>query len=210
MTDSESTFLIKEYDSAQKLAYHVDDLRAKLTSFFLTMCGIAAAAVLFLMKGDASVDVALRPAVYVAYLLAAVAGVGALVVCIVARLRRAQIEHFRITCNIRRIFLGSDVNLWNAVELSDLTVPKPNRLSGSYFWVLIVISVSALFGALALPLYFCIGMEWWSDTIGNWLGGIAFWVLLIGLDQLYFAFARPTPRPEYTQATVDEMLSASE
>ena len=46
-------FLIKEYESATQLTYHIDNLRNNLTSFYLVFAGAAAAGVAILVKGEA-------------------------------------------------------------------------------------------------------------------------------------------------------------
>jgi hypothetical protein len=54
--DSRAQFMIEEYKTAVKLTYHIDELRNKLTTFFLTMTGIGAAGLAILFKGEARAD----------------------------------------------------------------------------------------------------------------------------------------------------------
>ena len=106
------------------------------------------------------------------------------------------------------MFLKKKVKLWNAVELSPYTIPEPNRLSGTYFWVLIVMAVSALFGALALLLYLDGEMECGPTREGILLSFVVFWILVFGLDQLYFLLARPMPKRTYTQSEINRMINS--
>ena len=104
----EEKFLLKEYDAAQQLTYHVDELRSKLTQFFLIFTGFATAALTLLVKGEAKTTVFEKPEGAVALLVLVAALLGSAFVSIIARLRHSQIEHFRITNNIRTYFLGKN------------------------------------------------------------------------------------------------------
>ncbi len=65
----EEEFLLKEYDAAQQLTYHVDELRGKLTQFFLIFTGFATAALTLLVKGEAKTTVFEKPEGAVALLV---------------------------------------------------------------------------------------------------------------------------------------------
>lgn len=105
------SFLFKEYESAQQLTFHLDNLRAKLTQFFVTFTGISIAGLTILLKGETTSSYFDHPEVSIVVLSFFTAIVGSLFVVIIARLRSAQLEHFRIVNNIRELFLGNDIKL---------------------------------------------------------------------------------------------------
>ncbi len=126
-------------------------LRDRLTAFFVTVTGIAVAGLSIVVKDDAGPDAVSLALAVAAALFFVVAVLGALVVSILARLRRAQIEHFRIMNNIREHFLGEqDLSLWNVVELSRATLPTPNRRSGTFMWLTMILVMSAFAAGLAV------------------------------------------------------------
>ncbi len=145
----EEHFLLQEYESATKLTYHIDELRNSITGFFLTFSGLAAAGLALLLKGEVNTKVNLgevffkSPSIVVAFLLLLVVAVGIIMVCILGRLRRAQVEHFGIINNIRSYFLRTNCELWDVVQLSAKTVPVPNRKSGTYLWTVLLIVVGS-------------------------------------------------------------------
>ena len=201
MAGQETTnrFLFEEYRAAKELTFHVDGLRAKVTSYFIALAGLAltALSVLFSAVDRKENEGLIRWDVTLTSLGLAVLGV--LVVLIVARLRRVQLESFRIMNNVREHFLGGDVELWNVVELSRRTLPKPRRWSGSHFWVASVQIVSGV--GLAVGLYMLM------TPIGDVLPGSASIPVAVaagialsaGLDFVYLRLARPPARPRYTR-----------
>ncbi|EJD0683139.1 hypothetical protein NFO77_003023 [Vibrio parahaemolyticus] len=149
-------FLLKEYESAQKLTYHVDEMRSKLTQFFIALSGVALATITTVGSKDMSHILLGSPWWVVASVsVLGCAFLGVLFVLIIARLRRTQIEHFHITNNIRQHFLDKsddNENLWKVVGLSHVTIPTPTRTSGSYFWVLLIMILSSLLFSIGLFL----------------------------------------------------------
>ena len=131
-------FLLKEHDAAVQLTFHVDDLRAKLSGGFVALAAAVATAASIVLKNDPD-----KAKAGIAALLLGLALVGAVIVFISARLRRTQLEHFGIINNIRRHFLADDLSLWNVVQLSAKTLPRPSMTSGSYFWVLAIMLPTA-------------------------------------------------------------------
>jgi len=194
----EEEFLLKEYDAAQQLTFHVDELRSKLTQFFLIFTGFATAALTLLVKGEAKTTVFEKPEGAVALLVLVAALLGSSFVSIIARLRRSQIEHFRITNNIRTYFLGKNYDLWNTVELSAKTLPRPNRLSGSYFWVLLIVLASSYLYLLTTYIHLT---KVFGFSHFNWaymICGVEFMVSLLLHDKLYFVLADPPSPEEYS------------
>src|SRR5687768_11849884 len=99
MSDSltaQDEFLLKEYESATELTNHIDELRNKLTGFYLTFAGVAVAGVAILIKDEAKSKIFDRVDGVIAILLFVVALTGWIVVLGLARLRRVQIEYFGI------------------------------------------------------------------------------------------------------------------
>jgi uncharacterized integral membrane protein len=192
MTDKlsrEDEFLLKEYDSAVKLTFHVDEMRSKFTNLFITIAGAAAAAISLLIQGDATNTTFGNFEALLVIFLLLLALTGILVIMVIAKLRRVQLEHFRITNNVRRHFLRSSYSLWNVVELSDQTLPSPNRKSGTYFWTLILILLNSYVVALSIYL-----------LCGSWLIALIGWLFFIVLqDILYFRLAILPKTREYSK-----------
>ncbi len=179
-----------------QLTYHIDELRNRLTSFFLTFTGIAVAGLVVLLKGEASKSIFKNPELIISILLLIIAIIGVAVVCILARLRKVQIEHFRIINNIRQYFFQFDYLMWNTVQLSNKTLPTPSRRSGTYYWLFIIMFVSSLLFATAAYLFVThiINNEW----------GISFFIatsiiVFLLLDVLYFYMAMPPPILNYSE-----------
>lgn len=200
----EEEFLLKEYDAAQQLTYHVDELRSKLTQFFLFFTGFATAALTLLVKGETKTTVFEKPEGAVALLVLVIALLGSTFISIIARLRRSQIEHFRITNNIRTYFLGKNYKLWNTVKLSEKTLPKPNRLSGSYFWVLLIILATSYLYLLTTYIHLTKVFDLPRFNLAYIISGVVFMVSLYLHDKLYFALADPPSPEEYSDENPPE------
>ena len=192
-------FLLREYESAKELTFHVDDLRAKLTGYFITLFGLAAAGVSLLAGGanSTSADRLVKGILAVAFL--AVGATGFVIVLIVARLRRVQFEHFRIMNNIREHVLGDRVDLWNVVELSHETLPQePIRTSGSYFWVATIGTIGGFALGIGLYLTTFLATQW----LGCWpavaLSGGAVIVYWLVADWRYMRMATALPAKRYS------------
>lgn len=192
MTDKlsrEDEFLLKEYDTAVKLTFHVDEMRSKFTNLFITIAGAAAAAISILIQ-----DTAKNPAignfeVLLGVFLLLLAATGILVISVIAKLRRVQLENFRITNNVRKHFLSENYSLWNVVELSDQTLPSPSRRSGTYFWTMVLILINSY--VIALGVYFL-----FHDIALAVIGTI---LLILIQDDLYLRLATPPQVRVYSQ-----------
>jgi hypothetical protein len=160
--------------------------------------GIAVAGLSVVLKGEADQRNASLAVVVSALLFVVVAVLGGgLVVAILARLRRAQIEHFRIMNNIREHFLGDDLPAWRVVELSRSTLPTPNRKSGTFMWLLMILVVSALATGLGLYVLMHDVVSGASDEL-VWTVVVAGSAAVpFGLQALYFALAKVPERPDY-------------
>jgi hypothetical protein len=194
MTPQEQ-YLLKEYDLAARLTYHIDELRNNLTSFFLTFAGVGGAGLIILVKGEQQQFLSSS---VLAGLLLVIAVLGAIIVAILARCRRAQIEHFRIINKIRTHFLGKDYELWNVVQLSAKTLPKPNRRSGTYMWTALIMVVTC--GLVALAAYLSLNSlgevekTAWPSIIAV-LGFVASYA---AIDRLYLRLAQPPDEITYS------------
>jgi hypothetical protein len=194
--DRQDEFIIEEYKTAVKLTYHIDELRNKLTTFFLTMTGIGAAGLAIFFKGEARTDI-FNSIMNISLLVVVI--VGFLIVMVLARLRRVQIEHFGIIDNIREYFFNRDYHLWNVIQLSQKTKPSPNRGSGTYLWLLVIIMVNSSVFALSIYIFSarannCIGVNY------KYLVSFASFCLLVYVqDWIYFKLAFPIKKKEYSE-----------
>lgn len=193
-------FLIKEYESATQLTYHIDELRNKLMVFYLTYSGVAFAAIAILFKGEAKNTLFEQVEAVVSFLLLIVALTGLVVIQGLARLRRVQIEHFRIISNVRKFFLEKDLKLWNLIQLSAKTLPQPNRKSGTYMWLLLVMLISSSLFSLSVYLFVVKVYSVLPSMWGAFTALAAFILFLFLQDRFYFAWASPVQEQVYTDA----------
>jgi hypothetical protein len=187
-------FLLEEYRVASQLTFHVDALRNKIIGFLLTLGGIIIA-VFTAYRTDGSF-----PAVVAqnyGILLIAFCSVGIIGICsiiIIGRLRCVQIEHCRIMNNIRKYFLDMDYEAWNAVELSERTLPNPNRKSGTYFAAFTLFVLTSV--TLTLAIYvFLVESNYVLNTV-EFIVLTAMFVFFA--DSLYFYVALPRPEMTYS------------
>ncbi len=197
-------YLFEEYKTAVKLTYHIDNLRNNLTKFFLTFGGVAVGGVTIILRGDGGGNLLGGIERVIGILLLIVAITGVLIVGILARLRKSQIEHFRIINNIRKYFLGKDYELWNVVQLSGKTLPKPNRLSGTYMWLLLIIVVNSYILALSI---FLVTLRYdsilWPSL--NYIVYFAIFIVdIIIQDILYFKLSSTTKNYTYSDHFVPD------
>jgi len=191
-------FLLMEYESATGLTNHIDELRNKLTGFYLTFAGVAVAGVAILIKGETKSTVFERVDGVIAVLLFIVALLGWIVVLGLARLRRVQIEYFGIINGIREHFLNRDYDLWNIVKVSRQTLPVPNRYSGSYMWLLLVMITSS--SLLLFSLYlFLVKVCLHLPSVYGGLAAVVGSLLFFGLqDASYFRWAKSQVERDYS------------
>jgi hypothetical protein len=193
--NKQEQFLIKEYDTATKLIFHIDELRNKLTALFLSIASIGAAGLAVLFKGESGNYVKIT----ILMSLLTISLVGVLIVMILGRLRSNQIEHIRISDKIREYFIEcNDYRLWNIIEKSVKTQPKPKVGSTPYYWVMIIIMVGSL--AFALFVYFCylylVGMD--SDYV-YWLISCVFIFFFWFQRDQYFELTASRLEPIYSE-----------
>lgn len=191
----QTAMLIAEYERSSEFCNHVDNVRNVVTSFYLTLVGAAA----FVVDGYASaerVDGPLGPASGAAVVvLTLVWAIGTLFVMTIARLRRVQLERYTVMNGILdAVLVGSSRQL---VPFRNSRIPGLNttsavmpRLTGSYFWTLLLLLPTGL--AAILAVY--IALRDLADfdlpvtlTAAIVVGGCS-WVLS---DAAYFKLSRP-------------------
>lgn len=82
-------FLIEEYKAASKLTFHIDELRNKLTSFFLSFAAIIVGLITFFLE-DKLDNLEVEKFRWVAFIMFFVSFIGFIMVCILGKLRRVQ------------------------------------------------------------------------------------------------------------------------
>lgn len=189
-------FLFAEYEQARDLTFHIDDLRNKLTNFFLVISGAGIAGIVFLLRESEKTQYFSKPLV-VATLLLVIGIIGILFVCILAKIRKAQLEHFAIINNIRTYYIKDDVTLKNVVQLSDRTLPPPRRTSGTYFWLLIVMILESIIFSASVYLFFVEVFNIIDKNRGITLLVICFFAILRINDWLYFKLVQPPGQIDY-------------
>lgn len=191
-------FLLKEYDSAITLTLHVDGLRSKLTGFYLTLTGIAITGFAIVLKNDENIKLIEDPELLVTTLLFIISIIGLITVVVVARLRYAQLEHFRIINNIRTYFLKKNYDLWNVVQLSQRTLPQPNLRSGTYLWtcMIMIVSTCLFIGGMVLIWYKYFDLTKRINLFLSVIFGIAFFVIE---NLIYFRLSKPRELLEYSK-----------
>lgn len=192
----EEQFFGWEYQNAAQLTYHIDEMRNKVTGFWLSFVGVAVAGLAILIKGE-FILLGEAKNYILAGLFFLIGILGVIMTCILARLRAVQLEHFGIINNIREFFVGTNAAYLSVVQLSSKTLPKPTRTSGSFYWLLLITLVGAvMFGFAA---YF-VAIEY-NSAIASffWSAGITV-VAYAAQDALYFKLAQPRPKITYTDA----------
>lgn len=192
----EEQFFGWEYQNAAQLTYHIDEMRNKVTGFWLSFVGVAVAGLAILIKGE-FILLGEAKNYILAGLFFLIGILGVIMTCILARLRAVQLEHFGIINNIREFFVGNYAAHLTVVQLSSKTLPKPTRTSGSFYWLLLITLVGAvMFGFAA---YF-VAIGYNSATASFfWSAGITV-AAYAAQDTLYFKLAQPRPKITYTDA----------
>jgi hypothetical protein len=193
MQSSRSSILLLEYERSSEFCNHVDDVRNVITSFFLTVAGVAVLAVDRFSSGDLKSGPLGSPALRAMFVLLAVSLLGFLFVLVISRLRRVQLERYSIMNGILDTLLeGDDRGL---IPFTNSNIPgQPSaaalrrRATGSYFWTLILVLPSAsLLGiacAIGLSILSAPGIVTGAAGVSS---GVAYAVLC---DGAYFRFSR--------------------
>lgn len=147
--DDKNTYLLQEYDSAIKLTFHIDELRNKLTTIFLTLTTIFGGLVALLFENKL-LNKEIDEYKSLSLIMIFISVIGFIMICILGRLRKVQFEHFNIINNIRSHFLGSSEEYKKITILNFETLPKESILSGSYLWSSIIMIGSSLIFTFAI------------------------------------------------------------
>lgn len=196
-------FLIEEYKSAIQLTFHVDNQRVQLTKFFITFVGIILGGFLALNNSEKSLFF-MFSGFFFGSVLFFLWLIGAIIIAIMARLRKVQLEHFRIVLNIRKSFGNDDINFWNAVQLSELTIPKgPNWSSGTFYWMTLVIVINS--SLIPLALSFCLDPY---NTCYFFILGLSLFISIVILYILYFRLSKSNREINYNEIASVDILTA--
>lgn len=189
-------FLLKEYQAAQDLTFHIDNLRSKLTQFFLVFLGISITGLSLLLKGESSTSFFSSIESPVAIISLIISIIGSISTLLIARLRSAQFEHFRIVNKIRGYFLKTDVQLRNIVELSKFTLPVREKwTSGSYYWaLLIILSTSSMY---FLTAFLFMKGSGFSEQVSVKVGLFCFLLSMVVFNFFYMRMSKPIPEIKY-------------
>ncbi len=188
-------FLVEEYKNANALTFHIDKIRNQQVSFFLTFLGIAIGGVITYYKGDFKALLGFNSNYFVGVLLFIAWLLGLVLVGNLGRLRRIQIEQYGIINNIREHFYEKEYSYWNIIQLSEKTLPVPNRKSGTYLWVSSLLLLNSILFPLAtsflsLPsLYPKLVVPVILFTYGA-----SFFLM----DRIYFHYALPPKQRNYS------------
>jgi hypothetical protein len=178
-------FLIEEYNSAVKLTYHIDELRNKLTSFFLIFTGISAS-VLSLYFEDKIKNVKIDQDSSLALILIFISIIGLIIIAILGKLRKVQFEHFNIINNIRVYFLKGIEDYEKITVLNTQTLPKESLKSGSFLWTLLISITASIIFAISI-YFFLIQNSHANSILLASLSGIIYFSIL---NFIYLRFSR--------------------
>ena len=187
-------FLFREYESARQLTFHIDELRNRLSSFYVALAGVTGTGLgVAATASESGTNVAQPGGIFLILL----ATVGLIIGFILARLRSVQLEHFRIMNNIRARFLEHNPELWNVVELSVDTLPEPRMTSGTFGWtVMIALATSSILatGVTLLRPHQCL-----CPAI---VGAAALFVVMV---VMHLFFARPPKPRSYEESSLSRL-----
>jgi hypothetical protein len=196
--DGPTALLLAEHNHAVVVCNHLDNLRNVLTSFFLTLNGGVLIAASLVVKGEVASRALGSPEAFLATLALAVAALGTLFVATIARMRRVQIERYRIANAVLDTLL--DPPLRDVVPYSNNRLSRDaggsgllRRLTGSYLWTLALVLPTAVLagyaaGLLAGPVHDVVGRPW-SAVLGVLVAA----VVAVANDVMYFQLSAPPP-----------------
>jgi hypothetical protein len=178
--------LVVEYERCSEYCNHVDDVRNILTSFFLTVCAGTVVGLTRYASGELKTAAVVDPQILMAVVCIGVAVIGALFTASLARLRRIQLQRYRIMNAVLDHLLSSDertlVPHSNATLVGGTAAAVRSRTSGTYFWTLIVIVPSATMAGLAVALLTGPGP---FDRVASAAAAAMGLVVLLVLDRLH-------------------------
>lgn len=188
---NDSELLLAEYNNCAELGNHIDNVRNVITSFFLTLNGGVLIVLSLVGKGDVQQDTFGSPKALLAGVMLTVSTLGMLFTATVARLRRVQIERYRISNGILDYLLAAETRQIIPLANSSLSVDAggtglSKRATGSYLWTLAIMLPTA--GLAGLAAYYIV-----ADIHGSirgplsWLAGLALTAIILSIeDAVYF------------------------
>jgi hypothetical protein len=192
--DRSTMLLIAEYERSSEFCNHVDNVRNVITSFFLTLVGVGAFLVDRYSSGNLEAGPIGGPAIRVMSVLLVVWLTGVLFIMTIARLRRVQLERYLMMNRILDELL--DDSLRGIVFFRDSNIPGLDhtsrltpRLTGSYFWTLLILIPSGLLSALAayILLSSVLGLD---NNTSLWIASAITMLSWVIGDQLYFRLSK--------------------
>jgi hypothetical protein len=196
--DGPTALLLAEHDHAVVVSNHLDNLRNVLTSFFLTLNGGVLIAASLVVKGEVASRALGSPEAFLATLALAVATLGTLFVATIARMRRVQIERYRIANAVLDALLNPplrDVVPYSNDRLSQDAGGSGlrRRLTGSYLWTLALVLPTAVLAGYALgllvgPVHHIAGRPWSAI-----LAVLVAAAVGAANDVMYFVLSAPPP-----------------
>jgi hypothetical protein len=199
-------FLLKEYENAAQVTFRADDFRDKLSTFFLSFAGAAVVLVGLIVQDSIKVEYFGAKELTTGVFLVGVGTIGLLILCVHARLRRVQLEHFAMINRIRLYCVRENVDLWNTIGLSMKTLPKVRLISGSELWALTILLPTAVLFAMAGDF-----LLRWRHYQGAWhLIPVGVGVVVSGLLWWLYAALAKAPAPQIVEPSdVEEWLTTA-
>ncbi|HET6949870.1 MAG TPA: hypothetical protein VFI47_05830 [Acidimicrobiales bacterium] len=192
--ESEDALLVAEYSACAQVANHIDDVRNVLTSFFLTLNGGVLVVLSLVVRDEVQTDAFGSPGALLAGVVLAAGVLGVIFTATVARLRRVQVERYRVANAILDHVLSEGVR--PVVPFTNDTLPAETgghglarRTTGSYLWSLAIMLPTALLAGLFAYVVLA--------DVHDLLPGPAGWVVALAvaagtfaaIDRLYFALS---------------------
>lgn len=165
--------LLLVYDSSQKVIHHADEIKVKLTGFYLTIAGVAAAGLAILIQGDTGGNDSLTaPRNLIISLVILVGLLGAPVVLMFANLTKTQTHHLKSIEGVFGKIFGSD-----EMEFQ-VFIPEPNKLHFHWARILSLVSATVLSYGLHIAININLGNIVLSGTITAVIGLLFLFVML--------------------------------
>jgi hypothetical protein len=198
--DTAENVLLAEYNHAVEVANHIDNLRNVLTSFFLTLNGGALIAATLVFRDVGKTTPLGSPETFLAVVVISVFVLGSVFVATIARMRRVQIERYRIQNGILDKLLPGEGR--SAIPHTDWRLARDagghamgKRTTGSYLWTLAIMLPTAGLATFAIWLIIS-PIHHLASTACSWTiavpGGVAVFILN---DLAYFALSKFETRP---------------
>lgn len=189
--------LLAEYNHCLEVANHIDNHRNVLTSFFLTLNGGVLVAASLVLKGEVKNIIFGSAESFLAVLLLSVTVLGTLFVATIARMRRVQIERYRIQNGILDKLLSGELRA--VVPYTDKRLGQDaggsgmnKRTTGSYLWTLAIVLPSSALAGFGISLIVSTVHHLVSMPLDWIIGGLTGVVVFALNDLMYFSLSEFT------------------